>query len=225
MEDKTALLFFTLYIFLWNFLPKPRPREKEPSQSWPTKLGSPRIARVEFSGESLRQVLIYLPNCAIAMRKKSELRQHREHGRKQPKSIKIHQMGFKAYHFVFQCAIRSKSTEIPNVQKFLNCGGFRKIYLSHLFSVIVSLKPPFTQNGFFPWCSYDFPMNFQAKHLHLAWIFPWLSHNLLHISADLRKFCHAKAAAPDESLGAQLSQGVDENVGLDFDLRPNKSHI
>ena len=36
-------------------------------------------------------VLIYLPNCAVAMRKKSELRQHREHGRKQPKSIKIHQ--------------------------------------------------------------------------------------------------------------------------------------
>ena len=62
-------------------------------------------------------VLIYLPNCAVAMRKKSELRQHREHGRKQPKSIKIHQMGFKAYHFVFQCAIRSKSAEIPNVQK------------------------------------------------------------------------------------------------------------
>ena len=124
-EDKTALLFFTLYIFLWNFSPKPRPREKEPSQSWPTKLGSPFIARVEFPGESLRQILIYLPNCAVAMRKKSELRQHREHGRKQPKPIKIHQMGFKAYHFVFQCAIRSKSAEIPNVQKFLNCGGFR----------------------------------------------------------------------------------------------------
>ena len=116
-EDKTALLFFTLYIFLWNFSPKPRPREKEPSQSWPTKLGSPFIARVEFPGESLRQILIYLPNCAVAMRKKSELRQHREHGRKQPKSIKIHQMGFKAYHFVFQCTIRSKSAEIPNVQK------------------------------------------------------------------------------------------------------------
>ena len=126
-EDKTALLFFTLYIFLWNFSPKPRPREKEPSQPWPTKLGSPFIARVEFPGESLRQVLIYLPNCAVAMRKKSELRQHREHGRKQPKPIKIHQMGFKAYHFVFQCTIRSKSAEIPNVQNFLNCGGFRMI--------------------------------------------------------------------------------------------------
>ena len=128
-EDKTALLFFTLYIFLWNFSPKPRPREKEPSQSWPTKLGSPFIARVEFPGESLRQVLIYLPNRAVAMRKKSELRQHREHGRKQPKPIKIHQMGFKAYHFVFQCTIRSKSAEIPNVQDFLNCGGFRQCYL------------------------------------------------------------------------------------------------
>ena len=120
-EDKTVLLFFTFYIFLWNCFPKP---EKEPSQSWPTKLGS-FIARVEFPGESLRQVLIYLPNCAVAMRKKSELRQHREHGRKQPKSIKIHQMGFKAYHFVFQCTIRSKSAEIPNVQFFFNCGGFR----------------------------------------------------------------------------------------------------
>ena len=126
--QNSALIFYTLH-FLWNFSPKPRPREKEPSQSWPTKLGSPFIARVEFPGESLRQVLIYLPNCAVAMRKKSELRQHREHGRKQPKSIKIHQMGFKAYHFVFQCAIRSKSTEIPNVQKFLNCGGFRYVFI------------------------------------------------------------------------------------------------
>ena len=149
-EDKTALLFFTLYIFLWNFSPKPRPREKEPSQSWPTKLGSPFIARVEFPGESLRQVLIYLPNCAVAMRKKFELRQHREHGRKQPKPIKIHQMGFKAYHFVFQCAIRSKSAEIPNVQKFLNCGGFRWIYLNHHFDMTCDWKwSPFPS-----WCGH-----------------------------------------------------------------------
>ena len=124
-EDKKALFFKRLYIvFVELFFYKPRPREKEPSQFWPTRLGT-FIARVKFPDESFRQSLVYFPNCTVAMRTKSELRQDREHGRKQPKSVKIHQMGFKAYHFVFECTIRSKSAEIPNVQKCLNCGGFR----------------------------------------------------------------------------------------------------